>query len=72
MTFERVAKIIAENCDMEESKINRDTTLEELGFDQIETMELIMSLEDEFGISIDAEREIKTIADLIALIDESK
>jgi acyl carrier protein len=72
MTFERVTKIIAENCDMEESKINRDTTLEELGFDQIETMELIMSIEDEFGISINAEREIKTIADLIALIDESK
>lgn len=72
MTFERVARIIAENRDIEDNKTYPDTTLEELGFDQIDTVELIMSLEDAFGIIIDTEQEIKTVADLITLIDESK
>lgn len=72
MTFERVARIIAENRDIEDNKTYPDTTLEELGFDQIDTVELIMSLEDAFGIIIDTEQEIKTVADVITLIDESK
>ena len=72
ITFERVARIITENRDIEDNKTYPDTTLEELGFDQIDTVELIMSLEDAFGIIIDTEQEIKTVADLITLIDESK
>lgn len=72
MTFEKVSRIIAENRDIDENKIKSDTTLEELGFDALDTEELVMSLEDEFGISLDFDDGIVTVADVIKLIDESK
>lgn len=72
MTLEKVKAIIADQLDIDADKITEATSLsEDLGADSLDIVEMMMSMEDEFGIEIndDDAKEFKTIADLIAYID---
>ena len=71
MTFEKTAKILAEYKDIDVSEISPDSTFEDLGLDSLDTVEIVMSLEDEFGISIELDSSLKTVRDLVDLIDGS-
>jgi len=71
MTFEKVAKLIAENKDMDIADITMTSTFEELGLDSLDTVELVMVFEEEFNISIEMEgEELKTVAELVTLIEK--
>lgn len=70
-TFEQVAAICAEYKDIDASTIEMTTAFQEdLEFDSLDTMELIMSFEDKFGVNIEVDENLKTVGDLVALIDE--
>jgi acyl carrier protein len=69
----RVKKIIAEQLGVEESQVsNEKAFVADLGADSLDTVELVMALEDEFGIEIpdeDAEN-AKTVEDVIRYINK--
>ena len=69
MTFEKVAKIIAEYKDIDVSTIKPESTFQELGIDSLDTVELIMSFEDTFGGTIEMSPDLKTVPDIVNLID---
>jgi acyl carrier protein len=49
----RVKKIVAEQLGVEESQVtNEKSFVADLGADSLDTVELVMALEDEFGIEI--------------------
>ena len=53
MTFEKIKTIIAEQLNIDESRITPDTNLmKDLEADSIEAVEIIMGIEDEFDIEI--------------------
>lgn len=75
MTVEKVKKIIADQFSVDESKLSETTNIaEELGADSLDLVEILMSLEDEFGVSIPDEEipNMKTIKDVSAYIDAHK
>ena len=72
MTFEKVKEIIVEQLSLEESEVNEDTSFEKLGLDSLDIVELLMAIEEEFGIEIKAEEAGKTVSDLVKYIDENK
>lgn len=71
--FEKVRAIIANELNIDESKITMDSTLnEDLGADSLDAVELIMALEDEFGVQVSDEdaQGIHTVGDIVKLVEK--
>ncbi len=69
---DRVKKIVIEHLGVEESKVSENTSfIDDLGADSLDTVELVMAFEEEFGCEIpDEEAEkIQTIKDAITFIE---
>ena len=72
---ERVKAIIVDKLGVEESEVTMEASFtNDLGADSLDTVELIMEFEKEFGLSIpDEEAEkIATVGDAIAYIENNK
>lgn len=69
----RVKEIIVEELGVEADKVTSEASfVDDLGADSLDTVELVMALEEEFGIDIpdeDAER-MRTVGDAVAYIEE--
>ena len=69
--FDEISAIIEERLGVSASDITPDKNLtNDLGADSLDSVELIMSIEQNFGISIpeDASENIKTVGDIISYI----
>ena len=70
--LEKVKAVIVEQLNVEEDDVIEDASfVDDLGADSLDIVELVMALEEEFGISIpDEEAEsIKTVGDAVTYID---
>ncbi|WP_448585707.1 acyl carrier protein [Thermaurantiacus sp.] len=68
---ERVKKIVVEHLGVEPDKVTEESSfIEDLGADSLDTVELVMAFEDEFGVEIpdDAAEKILTVRDAIAFV----
>ena len=75
MIFDKIKDIIIDQLQVEESDVDMDTNLmKDLSADSLDAVEIIMGLEEEFGIEIpdeDAEN-FQTVADLVKYVEENK
>lgn len=76
MSFEKVVKIIANQLGVEDvSEITRTTSLmNDLEADSLDAVEIIMEIEDEFGIEIpdDEAEKFKNIGDIVDYVELNK
>jgi acyl carrier protein len=73
-TAERVKKIVVEHLNVEADKVVPGASfIEDLGADSLDTVELVMAFEEEFGIEIpdDAAESIVTVGDAVKYIDQA-
>ncbi|MBQ9106820.1 MAG: acyl carrier protein [Clostridia bacterium] len=73
MVFEKVREILAQQLDIEEESINMESNIQEdLGADSLDLVDLLMTLEDDYGLEVPDEdvEKIKTVGDLVAYIEE--
>jgi acyl carrier protein len=72
--FEKVKEIIIEQLDVQADQVTEDASfIEDLGADSLDTVELVMALEENFDIEIpdeDAEK-IKTVRHAVEYIDKN-
>jgi acyl carrier protein len=74
-TAERVKKIVVEHLNVDAEKVTDNASfIEDLGADSLDTVELVMAFEEEFGIEIpdDAAESIVTVGDAVKFIDKSQ
>ncbi|MDJ0610647.1 MAG: acyl carrier protein [Kiloniellales bacterium] len=70
---DRVKKIVVEHLGVDDAKVNDGASfIDDLGADSLDTVELVMAFEEEFGCEIpdDAAEKIVTVKDAIDFISE--
>ena len=73
MVFEKIREIIVEQLSVDESMVTMETNLmKDLEADSLDAVEIIMGIEEEFGIEIpDEEAEkIQLVGDLVRFVEE--
>ena len=73
-TVERVKNIVVENLGVEADKVTEAASfIDDLGADSLDTVELVMAFEEEFGIEIpdDAAETIQSFGDAISFITKA-
>lgn len=68
MELDKIKEIIAEKIDIDPTTITEESSFEDMEVDSLDMVEIVMDIEEEFDISIDVEDDIKTVGDLVALI----
>ena len=74
-TSDRVKKIVVEHLGVEADKVTEEASfIDDLGADSLDTVELVMAFEEEFGVEIpdDAAEKINTVGDANRYIEEHK
>ena len=73
-TIEKVKKLIADQLCISTDDISDTANLEDLGADSLDAVELLMTFEDEFGVSIPDEQveNLKTLPQIVKTIEQYK
>lgn len=72
MVFEKVREIIVEQLGVDESDVTMDTHLmKDLEADSLDAVEIIMAIEDEYGIEIPDEgaEKFQSVSDLVKFVE---
>ncbi len=69
MVFEKIAGILAEKLDCDKADITLETKFADLGIDSLDITEIVMNLEDEFGVEIGMDASIVSVALLVEKIE---
>ena len=67
--FEKIRSYLASELDISEDEIPRDTTFESLGVDSLDTVEMVMDLEQELGVELEIEEKIATVGELVDFVE---
>lgn len=73
--LEKVNAVIVEQLGVDEDQVTLDASFaDDLGADSLDTVELIMAFEEEFGVEIpdDQAEKIKTVKDVVEFIEANK
>ena len=72
MVFEAIAELIAERVEKDPSGIKMESTFRDLGIDSLDTVELLMNLEDKLDMEIELDQKVETVGDLVAFIESKR
>ena len=73
MNFEKIREIIAEQTGKDIDVITMETSVkDDLEADSLDLFQIINDIEDEFDVKIEDIESIKTVADVVRIVDEAK
>ena len=64
MVFEAIAELVAERVEKDVSEITMESNFRDLGIDSLDTVELLMNLEDKL--------DMETVGDLVAFVESKR
>ncbi|HEY5557003.1 phosphopantetheine-binding protein [Acetobacterium sp.] len=71
MVFEKVVEILRNYKDEPELEVTMESSFEGLELDSLDTVELVMEIEEAFDTSIEMDGSLKTIGDVVGLIEKA-
>lgn len=66
--FTAIAEVVSERTDTKVEDVKEESTFRDLGVDSLDTVEILMELEDKLGTEIELDRKISTVGDLVSFI----
>ena len=69
MVFEKIAAIIADHTGGDVSEITLETTFVQLGVDSLDTVEMVMRLEEDLDVELEMEGQFETVGDLVKYVE---
>ena len=72
MVVDVIAELVAERVEKDVSEITMDSKFQDLGIDSLDTVELLMNLEDKLGIEVELDQKVETVGDLVAFIESKQ
>ena len=66
--FEKIQAYLANQLDISPDDITRDTTFESLGIDSLDTVEMVMDLEEQLGVDLELEEKLTTVGELVEFV----
>ncbi|GHU50347.1 acyl carrier protein [Clostridia bacterium] len=70
--FTKVSEVLAAHLSMDISEITLDATFEQLGLDSLDTVEIVMELEDFFNVTIETNENVTKVSDFVDIIEKQK
>ena len=64
MYFDTIAKVIAQRMDIDVADVKPESTFADLKIDSLDTVDMVMELEDILGVELDLDQPVATVADL--------
>jgi Acyl carrier protein len=68
--FEKIANYLSRQMDVPVESITNDTTFESLGIDSLDTVEMLMDLEQELNVDLELEEKLSTVGEFVAFVEE--
>ena len=73
MIFEKIREIVVEQLGVNEEDVKLETRfIEELGADSLDLFQIVIELEEKYGIQIEEVDGLKTIKDAVNYVEEHK
>ncbi len=69
MIFQAIAELIADRNDCDVSEITMESRFQDLGIDSLDTVEMLMNLEDKIGFEVELDQKVETVGELVAFIE---
>lgn len=69
-TFEKIQAIIVEELEVNPDQVTMESTFDDLDVDSLDFFQVITAIEDEFNVEINDDENIKSIADLVAFVEQ--
>ena len=70
MIFEKLTAILADHVGCDPASVTMDTTFEELGVDSLDTVDMVMELEEALDIELELDEKISTVGEMVKLVEE--
>ena len=70
--FQAMVELLSERLECDPASITRESNFRELGIDSLDTVELLMDLEDKIGIEIELDQKVETVGDLVTFIENKQ
>ena len=68
--FEKIASYLSRQMDVPVESITEETTFESLGIDSLDTVEMLMDLEEELNVDLELEEKLSTVGEFVAFVEE--
>ncbi|WP_297631898.1 acyl carrier protein [uncultured Clostridium sp.] len=72
MIFEEIREVVCEQLGVEESEVKLETTFEELGADSLDLFQVVIEIEEKYGIQLEDAESIKSVKDAVDYVESKK
>ena len=70
MVFDEIKEIICGELEVSEEEVTMDTTFEDLGADALDLFQVVIEIEEKYGIQLEDAEKIKSVKDAVNYVEE--